>query len=87
MKTSVRIFILTSTTNIAGSSEKATDAQPESKYVNCRNSEHVDEEFLDDALIYSNAAAEQNSTSPYDNHAFVYDEGPIYVNIKEMYDI
>lgn len=71
--------------NIAGSCEKSFNAHPESQYVNLRNAEHVDEEFLDDALIYSNAAAEQNSTSPYDNPGFVYDEGPVYVNIKEMF--
>ena len=58
-------------------------------YVNCRNSEHVDVVFPHDSPIYDNTdEVERESAMLNDNFAFDdADEGPIYINVKELKDI
>ena len=77
--------------NNMGVRETSASAHAQTVYVNFKSSEHVDEQFLDDSLIYSNVddVVEHESTrTQYDNPGFDNaDEGPIYVNLKEMFDI
>ena len=77
--------------NNMGVRETSASAHAQTVYVNFKSSEHLDEQFLDDSLIYSNVddVVEHESTrTQYDNPGFDNaDEGPIYVNLKEMFDI
>lgn len=77
--------------NNMGAKETSASAHAQTVYVNFKSSEHVDEQFLDDSLIYSNVddVVEHESTHMlYDNPGFDNDDdGPTYVNLKEMFDI
>ena len=77
--------------NKVGARETSTGAHAQTMYVNFNISEQVDEQFLDDSLIYSNVddvVGQESTHMLYDNPGFDNaDEGPIYVNLKEMFDI
>ena len=72
--------------NISGLRTMSAAAYPGAIHV---NSEHLDMEYPDDSSFYANAdEARRESVMFNDNPAFDNaDEGPIYVNLREMIDI